>query len=188
MASVLGTVVFVMVFMLSLGSLAYVSGLEAQTSQAQLQAQAVAAARAGESLSFGGSQSQLYVQNSGPATVDLNHVVLRYPNGTAYALAAAAVVPTGMQVAVSPLVPPGVCTPGTATCLSKYDAIVAGAAPGASVGVVTSQGNVFWYSPGAGGTAWEKVVYAASGTWDVPPGVSQAYVVCIGGGGGGGGE
>ena len=186
-ASIVGTVVFVLVFMLALGALAYAANLQAQGARAEAQAQGVAYIRAGESVTFQVTQSGLEAFDSGPSSVALNHVVLRFPNGTVYAPAANAVIPAGGETPVLPLVPAGTCAPGTATCVSKYDSIVSGAAPGASVGLVTSLGNVFWYTGTSGGSGWSNVTFLSAGTWSVPAGVTSAYVVCVGGGGGGGG-
>lgn len=44
------------------------------------------------------------------------------------------------------IVPGGVCTPGSATCLSKYNLIVSGNPSGSSVGVVSSLGKSYWYA------------------------------------------
>lgn len=187
-ASVVGTVIFVVVFMLALGTLAFASGMQAQASQAEAQAQGVAAMKAEESVTFAATQGGLEAVNGGPDSVALNHLVLRFPNGTVYALAASAVIPTGGETALLPLVPQGVCTPGTATCVSKYGSIVSGAAAGASVGVVTSLGNAFWYSGSRAQPGWSQADFGGSGTWSVPSGVADAYVVCVGGGGGGGGS
>lgn len=187
-ASIIGTVIFVIVFMLALGSFAYVSELQSEANQAAAQAQSVDVQRARESLTFLTSQGGLAASDQGASSVSVNHLILRFANGTVYSLNATASIPVGGQALVQPLVPVQLCSPGSATCLSKYQAIVTGAAPGSSVGLVTSLGNVFWYSGGASGSGWSKVVFTASGTWAVPAGAVEAYVLCVGGGGGGGGS
>jgi hypothetical protein len=144
-ASVLGTIFFVLVFMLAMGALVYASGLQAQVSQADLAAEKVSNMRGAESLMLVDNGSSLEAINSGPSSVSINHVVLRFPNGTAYPLPATAVVPAGGILDVSGLVPAGVCSPGAATCASKLDQIEAGNPSGSAVGVVTSLGNSFWY-------------------------------------------
>ncbi|MDE1853621.1 MAG: hypothetical protein KGI38_07730 [Thaumarchaeota archaeon] len=186
-ASIVGTVVFILVFMLALGSLAYASGLQAQASQAELQAQGAASRRGGESLAFVNLQG-LSAMNEGTASVEVNHVVLRYPNGTVYAIPASASIAPGMESPVAPLIPPGTCYPGTATCQSKYGHIISGNPSGSSVGLVSSMGNVFWYTYSGSQSGWASVSFSTPGTWTVPGGVTEAYVVCIGGGGGGGGS
>ncbi|MDG6986055.1 MAG: hypothetical protein JRM73_04835 [Nitrososphaerota archaeon] len=187
-ASIVGTVIFVVVFMLALGSLAYASGLQAQASQAEAQAQTVAAQKGSEVLTFSTTGSGVQADNGGAYSVSVNHLVLRFANGTVYALPAVAVIPSGGEVGVLSLVPSGVCSPGTATCVSKYDSIISGAAPGSSVGLVTGLGNVFWYSASSSQGGWTEVTIAASALWSVPSGAASVYVVCVGGGGGGGGS
>ena len=145
-ASVLGTIFFVLVFMLAMGALVYATGLQSQVSQADLAAEQVSNMRGAESLALVGNASSLDAVNSGPSSVSINHVILRFPNGTVYPLVAAGVVPTGGTLALTGLIPAGVCSPGSATCASKYDQILAGNPSGSSVGVVTSLGNSFWYT------------------------------------------
>jgi len=160
-ASVLGTIFFVLVFMLAMGALAYASGLQAQVSQADLAAEQVSNMRGAESLALVGNASAIDAVNSGPSSVSINHVILRFPNGTVYPLAAAAVVPTGGAVSLMSLIPAGPCSPGSATCASKFDQILAGDPSGSAVGVVTSLGNSFWYTHSAaesGGGALTAVV------------------------------
>ncbi|MDG6909871.1 MAG: hypothetical protein JRN08_05840 [Nitrososphaerota archaeon] len=144
-ASIIGTVFFVVVFMLAMGSLAYASGMQAQASQAAQQAQSAVAMRGAESLAFSPGPG-LPAANDGPATVEVAFVVLRFPNGTVYPLPASGAIPSGGTFPVAQLVPSGVCAPGTATCISKFDQIVSGRPPGSSVGVVTTLGNAFWYT------------------------------------------
>lgn len=155
----IGTVFFMVVFLLAIGSMAYASGLQAQASEAELQAQSTASRHGTESLSFAASPSGVEALNDGPATLAVEYVVLKFPNGTVYAIPASAEVPSGGTLLVKGLVPGTLCSPGTATCLSKYDRIVAGDPLGSSVGVVTSLGNTFWYiapqsQPGEALTAW----------------------------------
>ena len=145
-ASVVGTIFFVVVFMLALGSMAYVSSLQSQSSQAEMQAQSLAARRGAESLEFSGGASGLSAINDGPSTLSVQYVVLRFPNGTVYPLVASASLPTGGRLGVQSLIPQEVCAPGSATCLSKYNQIVNGNPPGSTLGVVTSLGNSFWYA------------------------------------------
>jgi hypothetical protein len=187
-ASVVGTIIFILVFMLALGTLAYSEALQSQASQAEQQAQGVDALRAGESLTFRASSGGLEAVNGGGATVLVNHVILRYPNGTVYSFAASAAIPAGGETPVSPLIPASACSPGNATCSSRYEEIASGNPPGSSVGLLTSLGNVFWYTAPGAQPGWTEVEFTASTTWSVPPGAGSAYVVCVGGGGGGGGS
>jgi len=137
--------------------MAYVSGLQSQTSQAELEAQSTFSRKGAENLVFTVGQLGLTATNSGPATLALTYVVLRFPNGTVYPLSVSAVIPTGGRASVRGLVPSGVCTPGTATCLSKYNQIVAGNPPGSSVGLVTSLGNSFWYAYSSSLVNWNSI-------------------------------
>jgi hypothetical protein len=144
-AAVIGTLFFVLVFMLALGASAYASSLQGQAAQAQMAAQQTASRRGSESIVYASRPTGLAAVDVGPSGASINHIVLRFPNGTAYLLSATALVPAAGSLAVRSIVPSGVCTPGAATCLSKYDQIVSGNPPGSSVGLVTSLGNVFWY-------------------------------------------
>jgi hypothetical protein len=156
-ASVVGTVFFILIFMLALGSLAYASGLQAQSSAVRDSAVQVASQRGAEDLVYVRQGSALYVTNEGPSTSDLNHIILKFPNGTVYAPAVKAALPTGGALSVQSLVPLGTCLPGTATCLSKYSQIVSGNPPGSEVGMVTSLGNVFWYAYQSSQVTWSSV-------------------------------
>ena len=156
-ASVLGTLFFVVVFMIALGSLAYASSLQSQSSQAEQQALQIDAQRASEDVLFTNGPSGLAMTDTGPSSVVTNHVVLKYPNGTFYLLQGQAVVAAGARESVQALVPSGVCSPGTATCLSKYEQIVEGNPPGSLVGVVTSLGNTFWYQSPGGEVNWSSL-------------------------------
>jgi hypothetical protein len=147
-ASVLGTVFFVVIFMLAIGSLAYASGLQAQASQAAQQAELTASRKGAEALAFTSGPSGLVAANNGPSTLGVEYIVLRFPNGTVYPLPVTAAIPSGGRLPIDGLIPPGACTPGASTCASKYDQIISGNPPGSSVGVVTSLGNAFWYSYG----------------------------------------
>ena len=182
-----GTIFFIFVFMLALGSMAYESGLQAQASQAEQQAQAVAARRMGESVVFQQGGTGLAAKDAGGYSVGVNHLILKFPNGTVYALPVSSVLSAGAALPVRPLVPAGVCSPGSATCLSKYDQLVSGDPPGGAVGLLTSMGNVFWFSGAGSAGGKTEVKLLASGTWTVPAGVTSVYVICVGGGGGGGG-
>ena len=153
-----GTVFFILVFVMALGSLAYASGLQQQTAAAQESALQMASQRGTESLVLVVTVGGLLATNEGPATVSVNHVLLRYSNGTVYTISAVASIPSGGSAAVQSLMPDGVCSPGTATCGSKLSQIVAGNPPGSSVGLVTGLGNTFWYTRQNGEVDWRSIV------------------------------
>ena len=150
-ASVLGTVFFVLVFMLALGAMAYAYSLQGQASQAWQAADQVASRRAAEDIILAAGSGGLSAADAGPATASINHIILKFPNGTVYSLPASTALASGGSVAVQTLLPAGLCLPGTATCQSKYNQIVSGNPPGSSVGLVTSLGNTFWYDPAVSG-------------------------------------
>jgi hypothetical protein len=156
-ASIVGTLVFLLVFILALGAQAYTSALEAQAASAEEEAQQIASRHGQELLIFGVGASGLTATNEGPTSASINHLILRYPNGTVYSLMATALVSTGGVVAVQSLVPSGVCTPGTATCLSKYNQIVSGNPLGSEVGLLTSMGNSFWYAYSSNLVPWSSL-------------------------------
>ena len=145
-ASVVGTVFFVLVFMMALGSLAYALGVQQQMAAAQESAVLAVSQRGEESLDLAETGSGLLATNEGPAAVSVNHLVLRYPNGTVYPLAVKVAIASGGAASVQSLIPAAVCSPGNATCASRYSQIVAGNPPGSSVGLVTALGNTFWYT------------------------------------------
>ncbi len=153
----IGTIFFVFIFMIALGSMAYAAGVQEQAAAARQSAEENVASRGAESLVFSTGATGLMATDSGPATISVNHVVLRFPNGTVYPIAVSATIPVGGSIQVESLVPAGQCPPGTATCLSKYEEIVAGNPTGSSVGVVTSMGNSFWYVRTASQVSWSSL-------------------------------
>jgi len=157
-ASVIGTIFFVLVFVMALGSLAYALGLQQQEAAAQESALQLASQRGSESLSLVFTMGGLLATNEGPATVALNHVLLRYPNGTVYSISAVVSIPSGGSTLVQSLVSNSICSPGTATCASKYSQILAGNPSGSSVGLVTGLGNAFWYAHQDGEVEWKSLV------------------------------
>lgn len=153
-----GTVIFILVFMMALGSLAYASGLQQQTAAAQESALQMASQRGAESIALVITTGGLLATNEGPATASVNHVLLRYPNGTVYSISAAVSIPSGGSAPVQSLVPDVTCSPGAATCASKYSQILEGNPPGSSVGLVTGLGNTFWYTRQNGEVDWRSIV------------------------------
>ena len=156
-ASVVGTVFFVVVFMLALGSLAYASGLQAQASQAEQQALQLDLRRGSEGLAFATQAGGLWATDTGTSSSTITYLVLRFPNGTVYSLPVASTVSAGGRVSVQALVPAGFCTPGSATCLSKYRQITLGNPPGGSIGLVTTMGNTFWYTYAGSQVYWSAL-------------------------------
>jgi hypothetical protein len=156
-ASVVGTIFFVLVFIGALGALDFASNQQQMAALAQQDAEENMLRRSGESLVFTASSAGLQATNEGPTTIEVNHVILKFPNGTVYPLAALAALPSGGTLPVRTLIPAGQCVPGTATCLSKYEHVVAGSPPGSSVGVLTSMGNTFWYAYAAGEVSWSSL-------------------------------
>jgi hypothetical protein len=156
-ASVIGTLIFITVFMLALGSMAYASGLQAQSSQAEQQSLQVELQKGTEGLGFTTLTSGLWATDSGPSSVSLKYVVLKFPNGTVYPLSTSTSVAAGGRINVQGLIPPGICSPGQATCLSKYKEIASGVVVGSSLGLVTSLGNSFWYSYAANQVGWNSL-------------------------------
>ena len=157
-ASVVGTIFFVLVFMMALGSLAYATGLQRQVAASQESALELASQRGSESLSLAVTPKGLLATNEGPTTVSVNHVLLRYPNGTVYSMSATVSIPTGASTLVKSMLPSGPCSAGTAPCLAKYNMILEGNPPGSSVGLVTSLGNTFWYTLQQGEVDWKSIV------------------------------
>ena len=172
-ASVLGTVIFVLVFLLALGALALASGLLSLGALALLLADSWAAAKGAERVDFSGGGAALTVENQGGASVDVNHMIFDYANGTVYAVPVSASIPAGGDGKVSSLLPLGPCSAGNETCASRYDSIASGGAPGSSVGVLTSLGNTFWYYPGGGSAGGSPGYYGAG---SVESTTSTSYV------------
>lgn len=147
-ASVIGTLLFVVVLVAALGAQAFMSSLQAQSSQISQEAQQLSARRNGEVLSITSPAGGPTVTNVGGESSKVISFVLRYPNGTAFDPGESFVLSSGASTTLGALVPAGTC--GGSTCLSKYNKIVSGAAPaGSMVGIVTSLGNVVWYAPSA---------------------------------------
>jgi hypothetical protein len=191
-ASVIGTMIFVVVLMMAVGAQTYIGGLQAQSNQSSQLAQEAANLHGDESLTFSNPASGLVVVNGGQSSSEIVAMYLRYPNGSVYSGSSFTPVylPPSASASVQAIVPSGTCLPtGTSTCLSRYEAVTESSTPGYSVGLTTSLGNTFWYTPAASSPpSWTKATFLTSGTWSVPSGVATVYVVCIGGGGGGGGS
>jgi hypothetical protein len=64
--------------------------------------------------------------------------------------------------------------------------IVSLVAPGTTGNVLTSNGSTWTSAAGGGYAGFSTVLFAASGSWTPPTGITRAVIYCIGGGGGGG--
>jgi hypothetical protein len=156
-ASIIGTLIFITVFMIALGTMAYESGLHAQSSQAEQQSLQLRLEKGSEGLGFSTLKSGLWATDTGPAGVSLRYIVLRFPNGTVYPMSSSDTIAAAGRINVRSLVPSRVCSPGMATCLSKYQQIVTGNPADSSVGLVTSMGNSFWYTFAANQVGWSSL-------------------------------
>lgn len=185
-ASIIGTLIFVIVFMAAIGAQAYMSSLQAQSAQAVQQAQSVAAQKAHELLKYSTPSAGLSATDSGPAATKIIAMILKFENGTVYSLTdppsgsnpafSSVTLSASASALVQSLVPSGTCSApsGTATCLSKYDSIVDGAVAGRSVGLVTSMGNTFWFTPYTSLVKWSLL------TSFPPPCPSGQFVSALG--------
>ena len=142
MASVIGTILFVIVLVAAIGAQEYMSSLQEQSSQGAQQAQQLLNQKGAESLMYSMPAAGLTVTNKGGVSSDVKEVVLKFANGTVYTFPEDLSLPSGASVLAQSLIPNGSC--GGAACVQKYDSIVSGAAPGSLVGFVTSLGNTFW--------------------------------------------
>lgn len=156
-ASLVGTMFFVIVFVIALGAQAYVSGLQKESGDAVEQAQQVLVRKGAESLTFTGAGASVQAWNGGGATENVQYIVLRFANGTTYSLSAVtASIPPGGSRTVASMVPSGAC--GGTTCTQKFDLIATGSAQG-SIGAVTSLGNSFWLTPLSSQTGGDEATY-----------------------------
>ena len=145
-ASVIGTMLFVVVLMAGLGAVAYVYSLQAQSSQSAQQAQQLLNQKGKELLTYQAlSGGTLAVADSGSSVSTIRYVILKFANGSVYQFTPDQSVGSGSLLAVPSLIPSQNC--GLSTCISKYAAILNSTNLGDSVGVVTSLGNVFWEKP-----------------------------------------
>ncbi len=187
-ASVIGTIFFVLVLMAAIGALAYMSSVQAQSNQAAQQAQQVANMKGKENLQYAIGSSGLAVSNTGGAASRIVALLFEYPNGTVYNLNSgstppftAVTIPTNANSPVGSMVPSGTCTPGTSTCVSRYNAIVANPSIG-SIGLVTSLGNTYWSNPtsislpnSCGGVGTLSMQVSPSGAGMTSPGSITEY-------------
>jgi hypothetical protein len=150
-ASIIGTLLFVIVLLAGLAALGYMDALQNQSTQAGLQAQQVQINRAMESLLYATGPQGLTVTNSGTSSVNIVGMVMKFSNQTAFALTISQALASGGTMQVSPMVGTGSC--GGSTCLARYDSLVGSVTAGNQLGLVTSNGNTFWYVPSTSGAS-----------------------------------
>jgi hypothetical protein len=143
-ASVIGTILFVIVLLVALGTLEYADALQGQSAQSQQAALNLMAARASTSLTFQYAANSLSVANGGSSGVTIVDVILRFANGSVYPISANTPIPSGGSQGLSTLVT-GTC--GGSSCTGKYNTLLANSNPGDMVGVLTSTGACFWSDP-----------------------------------------
>ncbi len=167
-ASVVGMLFLALIFMAAVGAQVYISGLESSSAEGASQALGRQAVHDREGVSFSGQGGGVAALDTGPSAVTAVGMVLEFENGTSYVLGngtsprfvPSTILPSA-SVSLQSLVPAGRCSPGLASCLKKFDAIVQGGpVAGRGVALVTSMGNAFWYYPstaaagaGTGGTS-----------------------------------
>jgi hypothetical protein len=187
-ASIIGTIFFVIVLMVALGALAYMSSVQAQSNQVGQQAQLVVDRKGQENLQYIVGSSGLTLSNAGAATSKVVAMLLSYPNGTVYNLNSgsapsftAITLPANANALVTPMVPSGTCTPGTTSCLSRYNAIISNPGVG-NIGLVTSLGNAYWSNPvstslpnSCGGVGTLSMQVSPAGTGMTNPGSITEY-------------
>ena len=144
-ASIVGTVFFALTFLAAIGSLAYLEGEQAQYNNAVQSSQNLQSLHQRESLAYQQLQNgTLFVQNPGASSSQIVGTILKFSNGSIYESAATASVGSRNLLPVASLIPSSYC--GLSTCLSKYNTILGSTNTGDMIGLVTSLGNVFWFS------------------------------------------
>ena len=163
-ASVIGSMLFVVVLMAGVGAVVYTYSMQAQSTQAMQQGQQLASQRGKEVVTYQiQSTGALAAANTGPSTSTLRYVILKFANGSIYQLQASASIATGAFLQVANMIPGGSC--GLSSCLSKYNTLVNSRNFGDSIGLTTSLGNVFWYSNAASAPGLPNQILNPSGTW-----------------------
>jgi len=142
-ASVVGTLLFVIVLLAAFASLEYIEALQSQSVQAQQAALNLMAAKASTSLTFQ-YLNGLSVTNTGPAGLTVVDLFLKFANGSIFTIGTNTPVSSGGNQGLSSLVS-GTC--GGSSCISKYNTLLNSNAPGSTIGVMTSAGASFWYAP-----------------------------------------
>ncbi|MDA4129054.1 MAG: hypothetical protein OK422_06345 [Thaumarchaeota archaeon] len=142
-ASVIGTILFIIVFMAAFVALAYFSSLQVQSTVAAQQAQQLVNQHGKELLTLARGSNGLSVTNGGTTSSKLVAVLLKFANGTVYNLAQSFLLPSSGAAQVQAVIPNSPC--GGETCLQRYNSILANPTPGSAVGIATSLGNTFWF-------------------------------------------
>jgi hypothetical protein len=143
-ASVVGTIFFVLVLMMAMGAQVYLSGLQVQSDHAAQQDLSLEALRSSERITFSTPVGGLTASGSGPESTKIVMMVLKFSNGTVFDIPETTVLPSGSSTVLQPLATGGSC--GSTSCAKRYSSIVSGASQG-SVGLLTSLGNTFWFVP-----------------------------------------
>jgi hypothetical protein len=143
-ASIIGTMIFVLVFVIAFGLQAYMASVQAHTGEVSQQVQQLANQHGKESLAFQQAGYSLSVVNNGVASVKLVALLLKFANGTVYNLPRSQSIQSSGAAPVQSLVPSGTC--GSSSCLQKFNLLLATQAPGNAIGLVTSLGNTFWFA------------------------------------------
>jgi Divergent InlB B-repeat domain len=142
-ASIIGTLLFVIVLLAGFVALEYMDAVQGQSAQAEQAALGLMATRASASLTFH-YLNGLTVTNTGPTGLTVVDLFLKFANGSIYAIGADAPVASGGNQALSPLIS-GTC--GGSSCASKYNTLLSSSNQGDAIGVLTAAGASFWYSP-----------------------------------------
>jgi len=144
-ASVIGSILFFVLFAAAMGGVAYYASSQSQANAAANKAQQIVGQRNMESLTYQSSSGQLAISNTGAAGTTVKYIVLKFANGSVYEFTPNTSLGTGSLASIPSLIPSQNC--GLSTCLSKYNTILRSTNTGDSIGVVTSMGNVFWEKP-----------------------------------------
>ncbi len=148
-SSIIGMMIFMMIFIAALAVIVTEAGYQSQTSQVQQQAQLLINQKGKEALLFvAGTGGVLEAVNAGQVTVTIVQVVLLFANGTVYDLtpvAADSVMASQAIVKIPSLIPSQVC--GLYACSDRYSGILSSTNINDGIGLVTSLGNTFWVRP-----------------------------------------
>jgi Divergent InlB B-repeat domain len=143
LASIVGTLLFVIVLLAGFAALEYMDTLQNQSVQADQAALGLMASRASASLTFQ-YLNGLSVTNTGPTGLTVVDLFLRFANGSIYTVGTDAPMASGGNQGLLSLIY-GTC--GGSSCTSKYDTLLSSSSQGDAIGVLTSTGASFWYAP-----------------------------------------
>jgi hypothetical protein len=161
--------IFVVVLMMAVGAQAYLESLQAQSNHDSQQAGQAFNLHNDELLVFSNPTQGLTLVNSGLESASIVGMYFRYPNGSIYAGSSFSSVylPASASALVQAIVPSGSCRDqggsGTAACASRFSTITGTTTSGYSIGVVTSLGNTFWYTPAISLVRWSQLTSFPTG-------------------------